>query len=116
MSLSTLLHRRTTPEPVDGEPVPAAESAGLSPIGEVRWRQPVRVAGQVRSVRVQPRANVPTLECTVVDASGGITVVFLGRRSVPGIRLGSRMILEGRAGAHHGKLALLNPEYTLLSS
>ena len=115
MSLTTRLRRRTTAEEVGGDRVPALANAGLSPIGDVRWREPVRVAGQVRSVRVQPRANVPTLECTVVDPSGGITVVFLGRRSVPGIGLGTRMIVEGRAGSHHGKLALLNPEYTLLS-
>ena len=74
----------------------------------------MRVGGRVRSVRVQPLANVPTLECTLVDATGGITVVFLGRRRVPGVRLGSRMIVEGRAGSHHGKLAVLNPDYTLL--
>jgi len=54
------------------------------------------------------------MECTLVDGTGGITVVFLGRRTVAGIRLGTRMIVEGRAGSHHGKLAVLNPDYTLL--
>jgi len=117
MSLTTLRRRRTTAEVqasdgAGGEPEPA----DLALIGDVRWRGPVRVAGRVRSVRVQPRANVATLECTLVDPSGGITVVFLGRRSVPGIRLGTRMVVEGRAGSHHGKLAVLNPDYTLLSS
>jgi hypothetical protein len=28
--------------------------------------------------------------------------------------LGTRMIVDGRAGSHHGKLAVLNPDYTLL--
>lgn len=124
MSLTTLLRRRAAAEsapPSDGPTgIPAgreleeAVADECAPIAEARWRQPVRVVGRVRSVRVQPRANVPTLECTLVDDSGGITVVFLGRRSVPGIRLGTRMIVEGRAGSHHGKLALLNPDYTLL--
>jgi len=95
-------------------PAPPIERGDLTAIGDLRWRDPVRVLGRVRSVRVQPRANVPTLECTLVDDSGGITVVFLGRRSVPGIRLGTQMIVDGRAGSHHGKLAVLNPEYTLL--
>jgi hypothetical protein len=65
---------------------------------------------------VQPWAEVPTLECTLVDESGGITVVFLGRRRVPGIGLGRRLVVEGMAGAHHGKLAILNPDYELLDA
>jgi hypothetical protein len=108
----TLRRRRTTTESTETEPAPP-EPAGCVPIGDVRWRHDVRVTGRVRSVRVQPRANVPTLECTLVDPTGGITVVFLGRRRVPGIGLGTWMTVEGRAGSHHGKLALLNPEYTL---
>jgi len=120
----TLRRRRATtqtsateldPAPSEPAPEPAAppEPAHCLPIGDVRWRHDVRVTGRVRSVRVQPRANVPTLECTLVDPTGGITVVFLGRRRVPGIGLGTWMTVEGRANSHHGKLALLNPEYTL---
>lgn len=71
------------------------------------------MTGRVRSVRVQPWADVPTLECTLVDETGGITVVFLGRRKIAGIQPGSRMTVEGVAGAHQERLALLNPDYTL---
>jgi RecG-like helicase len=83
-------------------------------IGEVTWRTRVRVTGRVRSVRVQPRAGVPTLECTLVDATGGIGVVFLGRRKVPGIHPGTTLAVEGRVGSYHDRLAILNPEYELL--
>ncbi|HUR18627.1 MAG TPA: hypothetical protein VMZ51_06780 [Acidimicrobiales bacterium] len=65
-------------------------------------------------MRVQPWADVATLECTLVDDSGGITVVFLGRRQIAGIHPGTRMSVEGVAGAHRDKLAMLNPDYTLL--
>jgi DNA/RNA endonuclease YhcR with UshA esterase domain len=84
-------------------------------IGDVQWRQRVRVEGRVRSVRVQPRVGVPTLECTLVDATGGINVVFLGRRRVAGIRPGSRLVVEGMAGEHHGRLAILNPLYEIIA-
>jgi len=87
---------------------------GCSPIGDTRFRRTVKVSGRVRSVRIQPWADVPTLECTLVDGSGGITVVFLGRRHVAGVHPGTAMCVEGVAGAHAGKLAILNPEYTLL--
>lgn len=112
MSLITLLRRHAATDQDD--PVVRRDDPDWGRIADVRWREPVRVCGRVRSLRVQPRANVPTLECTLVDDSGGITLVFLGRRGVPGIRLGTRMIVEGRAGSHHGKLAVLNPDYTLL--
>lgn len=108
-----MMRRRNTADPAPQTVAP--EVSGCSAIADVRWRAPVRVVGRVRSVRIQPRANVATLECTLVDASGGLTVVFLGRRQIPGIGLGSRLLVEGRAGAHHGKLAVLNPDYTLLA-
>jgi hypothetical protein len=62
-------------------------------------------------VRVQPIAGVGALECTLVDDTGGITIVFLGRRKIDGITVGSRMRVEGIAIDHHGRLALVNPEY-----
>jgi RecG-like helicase len=114
MSLLNLRRPRTTVDPAD-ETDAAPEPHG-TPIADVRWRQHVRVIGRVRSLRVAPWADVPTLECTLVDGSGGITVVFLGRRQVAGIRLGTRMLVDGMAGAHHGKLAVLNPDYLLLDS
>jgi hypothetical protein len=49
-----------------------------------------------------------------VDASGGLSVVFLGRREVAGIRPGCRLAAEGVVGAHHGRLAIVNPVYELL--
>ena len=88
---------------------------GTIPVAEVEWRNRAKVAGRVRSVRVQPWAGVPTLELTMVDESGGIGVVFLGRREVAGIHPGTRMVVEGMVGEHGGKLAILNPEYRLLA-
>jgi hypothetical protein len=89
-------------------------TTGSPAIGHVEWRTRVRVTGRVRSVRVQPRAGVPTLECTLVDATGGIGVVFLGRRKVAGIRPGTNLAVEGMAGCYHDRLAILNPRYEIL--
>ncbi len=59
------------PPPSDERPRrrPVADAC---PIGDVRWRHRARIAGRVRSVRVQPWGGVPTLECTVVDSTGGL--------------------------------------------
>jgi amino acid transporter len=88
---------------------------GVSPIAEIAYRQRARVAGRVRSVRVQPWSGVATLECTLVDHSGGLEVVFLGRKQVAGIAPGARLVVEGMVGDHRGKLAILNPEYRILA-
>ena len=83
-------------------------------IGSVTWRQRAKVRGRVRSIRVQPLAGVPTLELAVYDDSGGMAIVFLGRREIPGIRPGSTLIAEGMVSEHQGRLAILNPAYQLL--
>jgi hypothetical protein len=85
------------------------------PIGGVRLRDLTTVEGTVRSVRARPWGeSVPSIECTVLDDSGGIELIFLGRRRVAGIWLGTRIRATGRVGAHHQRLALLNPVYELL--
>ena len=71
----------------------------------------------MKTVRVQPLSDVPTLQCVLVDGSGqAITLVFLGRRSISGLRSGSMLTAEGMVGKHHGKLAMINPAFELLSS
>lgn len=101
--------------PVATEPV-AVEENKCVPIGSVTWRSSVRVEGRVRSLRIQPWADVASLECTLVDETGGLTVVFLGRRHIAGVQPGTIMRVEGMAGSHHGKLALMNPEYSLVTT
>ena len=82
---------------------------GVVPLAEAPMRQRVRVAGQVRRVTVWPReGNEPEyLEALIVDGSrlpgtGGVPgaavelgVTWIGRRSIPGLRLGTRLIVEG---------------------
>ena len=82
-------------------------------IADVEYRKPARVRGRVRSLRVRPWADSPTLEVVLVDGTGGINVVFLARRHIAGIRPGTVMTVEGMVGAHDRKLAMLNPVYQL---
>jgi RecG-like helicase len=119
MSLLTRLRPTPTPSPVpvaaEAEPAATEAAAPCEPIGDVRWRQRVRIGGRVRSVRIQPWSGVATLECTLVDETGGIGVVFLGRRAVAGVQPGSMLVVEGMVGDHHGRLAILNPDYELVA-
>jgi amino acid transporter len=110
------LVRPSTPTPVPhGNGTSPGVVDGSVAISTATHRQRVTVTGRVKSLRVQPRAGVATLECTVVDASGPMTVVFLGRRDYPGLHTGGRVTVEGVVGEHHGRLAMLNPRMELLA-
>ena len=88
---------------------------GVMPIGQVEWRERVKVAGRVKAMRVQPWSEkILSLELTLVDGTGGLTVVFLGRRHIGGVRLGARLVVEGTVAETRNQLALLNPAYQLL--
>ena len=88
---------------------------GTVPIGDVQWRTRVRVAGRVRSVRVQPRAGTSNLECLLADDSGMLLLVFQGRRRIPGIQPGARLVVEGMVGDWARRQAILNPDYELIA-
>jgi hypothetical protein len=116
--------RHATPGGPDGavpDPVPplvgaAGERytvAGCTPIVDVRYRDRVRIAGRVRSLRFAPQHDAPVLELVLDDGTGSVSVVFLGRRSLAGVDAGTRMVVEGTVGLHHNRLALLNPSYEL---
>lgn len=93
-----------------------AERAGThDDIGSVQVRSKVRVAGRIRSVRVQPRAGTSNLECVIGDASGGMLLVFTGRPRIPGIEPGARLVAEGMVSAWGDSPCILNPYYELIS-
>jgi hypothetical protein len=81
---------------------------------DARWRRRVKVVGRVRSVRVAPQHDAPTLEVVLVDETGALSIVFLGRRAVAGIDVGTRLLVEGTVGTHKARLAVLNPRYQIL--
>ena len=86
------------------------------PIDQVQPRERVTIAGRVRTLRVQPRAGVATLQATVGDGTGEILVVFLGRRQVGGWEPGAYVMATGVAGERSGRLEILNPDYELIPS
>jgi amino acid transporter len=89
--------------------------SGTTPIGDAQWRQRVRVAGKIKSVRVPSGGATANLECTLVDGTGAILLVFQGRRRIPGISQGARLVAQGMVGAWEGRLAILNPDYELIA-
>ena len=96
-------------------PRPAASAVeGITPIADVQWRQQVTIEGQVQTLRVKPSAGSTTVECIVEDGTGAMSIVFVGRRQIGGLEVGSRIRAKGTAADHRGRLAILNPAYSLL--
>ena len=89
---------------------------GTVAIGDAERRQRVCIAGRIRSVRVQPRAGVATLQCTLDDGTGEINLVFLGRRHVAGLAPGVVLAANGTVGERAGRQEILNPDYELLAA
>jgi RecG-like helicase len=89
----------------------AGGSPGTVPIAEAKLRSRVRVAGVVRRITVRPVEGFEALEVVVYDGTAELTAVWLGRRSIHGLVLGSRLILDGVIGREHGELRIVNPTF-----
>ena len=85
----------------------------LCKIGEVVWRKQAHILGQVTSVFASGSSQSPNLSVEVWDETGGITLEFLGRRHLAGVKVGSIMKAEGMVGERGGHLIILNPTYEL---
>jgi hypothetical protein len=92
----------------------ARRAGATTPIAAVAPRQRVRVAGRVKSVRVQPRAGTSNLECVLTDGTGGLLLVFQGRPKIAGIEPGARLVAEGMVGTWGRRPAMLNPSFELV--
>ena len=92
----------------------AQRAGATTPIAAVVPRQRVRIAGRVKSVRVQPRAGTSNLECVLSDGTGGILLVFQGRPKIAGIDPGARLVAEGMVGTWSRRPAMLNPSFEVV--
>jgi len=93
----------------------ARRAGDTTPIANVVARQRCKVAGRVKSVRVQPRAGTSNLECVLSDGTGGLLLVFQGRPKIAGIEPGARLVAEGMIGAWGRRPAMLNPSFELVA-
>src|SRR5207344_3097702 len=89
---------------------------GATPIQECEDRQRVQLTGTVSTVTINPRAGHPALEVELRDGSGAVTLVWLGRRQIPGIDPGRTLKIWGRISCHEGKRLIYNPRYELMEA
>ena len=75
----------------------------------------MRFAGEIKSLRIVPRAGAPAIEITVSDGRGSAVAVFLGRARVRGMTPGRRLVIDGVALREGNENAIYNPAYELLA-
>ena len=66
------------------------------------------------SIRTAPSGGAPRVDVEVWDATGGITLQFLGRREIAGLDVGATICAEGMVGENEGSLTILNPSYEIV--
>ena len=73
----------------------------------------VSIRGMVRSTTLRPKGKVPALEIELYDGSGSVSVIWLGRRRIPGIEPGRSMVVTGRLTGNADRPTIYNPRYEL---
>jgi RecJ-like exonuclease len=90
-----------------------AEKSGCMPACDVIPGELVNISGRLRTVVYTPRTNLPTLEGDLFDGSDVVTLVWLGRRAIPGIEPGRELTVRGRVALRDGHKVIYNPYYEL---
>jgi translation initiation factor 2B subunit (eIF-2B alpha/beta/delta family) len=92
-----------------------ASIEGVESISSCGPRTRTRVVGVVESIKLVPTAFGHSLEVQIYDGTDRAVAVWLGTRSIPGIDLGSSLILEGVIGKYGASgLKVINPAYQLV--
>lgn len=94
----------------------ARSVAGCVHVADAPLRQRARVAGVVRRITIRPVKGFEALEALIWDGTGEVAVTWLGRRSIPGLTLGSRLVVEGVLGGAPGGLTMVNPTFEFADS
>ena len=74
-------------------------------------REEVRLAGLVSRLRLRPMNGSMTLEAVVSDGTGEVTASWTGRSHIPGLTLGTPVLLEGVVAQERSGLRMVNPRF-----
>jgi hypothetical protein len=84
---------------------------GTVRIADCPRRRPVRVCGVVRRLTLRPHGETYSLEAVIYDGTGELTAVWTGRDHIPGLTIGTQLILEGVISVERGSMRMVNPGF-----
>lgn len=91
----------------------SADAVGAQHCNSCVQGQMVTVQGRLRTVDLKPAESLATLVAELYDGTDSVDLVWLGRRSIPGIEPGRTIKVRGRIGHHNGNKCIFNPDYEL---
>ena len=89
----------------------AASVPGSVRIAEAPPRSRVKLAGVVRRITVRPLEGNESLEAILSDGTGEVTVVWMGRRAIRGLSLGTRLVVDGLLAEQRSEKRMVNPSF-----
>ena len=89
----------------------AEQVPGAVPIADAPVRSRAKLAGVVRRITVRPLEGSESLEAVLFDGTGEVTVIWMGRRSIQGLNLGTRLIVEGMLAEQRSERRVVNPTF-----
>ena len=87
--------------------------AGATLAAQLPDRCRVKVSGTLRTVTLRPHGAVQALDAELYDGSGSVSLVWLGRRQIPGIEPGRVLSATGLVTRADGRAVMYNPAYEL---
>lgn len=99
----------------DAEQPGTSDQEGAEPLNRCADRARVVVCGHISSIGLGRCSGAGWLEAKVDDGTGIVTLIWMGRRSIPGVEEGRRIKVTGRLTRRGEELVVYNPDYQLLS-
>jgi hypothetical protein len=91
-----------------------ADEAGAQRVMVCCQGERVTLFGRLRYVDLRPTDSLATLVAELYDGTEGVQLIWLGRRSIPGIEPGRTVKVRGRVAIRDGIKVIYNPDYELL--
>lgn len=110
-----LVHKLTSDvEDLDADDLSEkSEAGGAKRACDCQSGEEVTMLGRLRSVELCPTNEAATLQAELFDGTQGVTLIWLGRRRIPGIEPGRTIKVRGRIAERDGQKVLYNPYYEL---
>ena len=91
-----------------------SQRSGAQRASDCACGQEVTMLGRLRSVEFCPEDDSSAqLQAELYDGTEGVTLVWMGRRRIPGIEPGRTMRVRGRISVRDGRKVLYNPYYEI---
>ncbi len=91
----------------------SAEASGARRACDCSRGDEVTMLGRLRSVDTCSKAASANIEAEFFDGTDTVTLVWIGRRKIPGVAPGKTVLIRGRVGERDGRKIVYNPYYEL---